>query len=282
MKNLRTFCRWLYKSGRIGRQPFEQITIPAEHYGTPIILTNEERKQIALYDLSAHPALAVQRDIFLFQCLSGCRVSDLSVLTSSNIQDGILIYKPQKTKNETAVIARVPLVREAQDLILKYKGKDPKGRLFPCISDQKYNESIKAFMGIMHGEGGILDRTVIVRDPITGNSVSKFIYEVASSHLARRTFINSNYQVIRDPNIIAQMSGHAEGSKAFNRYRVINDNILKDVVKQALTTKEDEQSTSDITESKDAPATLENVMDIINSSSLDAEEKARIIKAMMK
>ena len=54
--------------------------------------------------------------------------------------------------------------------------------------------------------------------------------KIASSHLARRTFIGNLYHQVADPNIIGKMSGHVEGSKAFARYRDIDDEMLKDVI----------------------------------------------------
>ena len=58
----------------------------------------------------------------------------------------------------------------------------------------------------------------------------KPLYEVVSSHTARKTFIGNLYKKVRDPNIIASMSGHVEGSTAFARYRVIDDDIKNDVI----------------------------------------------------
>ena len=56
------------------------------------------------------------------------------------------------------------------------------------------------------------------------------INEAAASHMARRTFIGNAYKVVKDPNVIGRISGHVEGSQAFNRYRDIDNNIKKDVV----------------------------------------------------
>lgn len=48
--------------------------------------------------------------------------------------------------------------------------------------------------------------------------------------MARRTFIGNLYKKVKDPNIIASMSGHIEGSKAFARYRYIDDDIKQSVI----------------------------------------------------
>lgn len=48
--------------------------------------------------------------------------------------------------------------------------------------------------------------------------------------MARKTFIGNLYKRVKDPNLIGALSGHKEGSKAFNRYREIDDEIKKEVV----------------------------------------------------
>lgn len=225
MKKLKAFFSWLNKTERSTNMPFLGIEIGSEVYGTPFYLTTEERNLIAKHDFGADTMLSIQRDIFIFQCLIGCRVSDLMKFTAKNITDGILSYVPQKTKDDSPRIVRVPLLPYAQELISKYKGMDKKGRLFPFISSQRYNDNIKK---IVKACG--IERMVIVRNPLTGDNEAKPIHEVASSHMARRTFIGGLYEEIKDPNIISKMSGHVEGSKAFARYRTISDNTLLDAL----------------------------------------------------
>ena len=163
---------------------------------------------------------------FIFHCFVGCRVGDLLRLKPGNIIDGILVYTPHKTKDtEEAVQARVPLHPKAKSLIEKYRGMDEKGRLFPFISAQKYNDAIKVIFKL----AGIT-RKVEIRNSKTGEIELIPINEKASSHLARRTFIGNAYFKVTDPNIIGKMSGHVEGSKAFKRYRNIEDETLKDVI----------------------------------------------------
>ena len=70
-----------------------------------------------------------------------------------------------------------------------------------------------------------INRVVTVLDPTTRREVRMPISECASSHLARRTFCGNLYKRVKDPNIVASMSGHKEGSKAFARYREIDKDI---------------------------------------------------------
>ena len=56
------------------------------------------------------------------------------------------------------------------------------------------------------------------------------LYEIASSHLARRTFVGNLYKQGKDPNLIGALSGHKEGSRAFARYREIDEEMKKELV----------------------------------------------------
>ena len=75
-----------------------------------------------------------------------------------------------------------------------------------------------------------IDRKVIVLDPKTREDVARPLYEVASTHTARKTFIGNLYRQVKDPNLIASMSGHVEGSRALNRYRTIDDEMKRRLV----------------------------------------------------
>ena len=67
-------------------------------------------------------------------------------------------------------------------------------------------------------------------NPTNGEEEKNPINEIASSHFARRTFCGILYKEAKDPNAIDLMSGHAEGSKAFARYREIDEDMKKDLV----------------------------------------------------
>lgn len=66
---------------------------------------------------------------------------------------------------------------------------------------------------------------VSVLNPVTREPEQKPLYQVASSHMARRTFIGNLYKQVKDPNLVGSLSGHTEGSKAFARYRDIDEEM---------------------------------------------------------
>ncbi len=223
---LRAFYNWCNGQEITTNRPFKKYDGVAERYGKPYYISLEERNLIADYDLSKYPYLEVQRDIFIFQCLIGCRVSDLLNMTKANIIDDAIEYIPHKTKNENPDIVNVPLNDRAKSLVKKYEGTDNRGRLFPFISAQKYNDSIKEIF-LRCG----VNRSVTILNPTTGKEEKRPINEIASSHLARRTFVGNLYKKVKDPNLVGALSGHKEGSKAFARYRDIDADMKKDLVK---------------------------------------------------
>jgi integrase len=226
LKKLKSVFLWLNKTGRINNNPFQNYTIGAPHYGSPYYITIAERNLIANYPFKSKH-LQTQRDIFVFQCLVGCRVSDLMRLTVDNIVDDMLVYAPHKTKDEgeQTLLARVPLHDMAKRIIERYIGHTENNKLLPCISSQKYNLAIKEIFTTVG-----LTRKVTVRNPLSGEPEQRPLNEIASSHLARRTFVGNAYALVKDPNLIGKMSGHVEGSIAFARYRKIEDDALKDII----------------------------------------------------
>lgn len=221
---LRTFFIWCYDNDKTNNKPFEKFPLEESTYGTPFYITLEERDKIFDTDFSEYPQLEVQRDIFIFQSLIGCRIGDLYKMTKDNVINGAIEYVPRKTKEGNPITVRVPLNEKAQLILEKYK--DEKERLFPFISEQKYNVSIKKIFKIAK-----INRIVTILDPLTNEGVRKPLHEVASSHLARRTFIGNIYKKVKDPNLVGALSGHKEGSKAFNRYRQIDEDMKKELVK---------------------------------------------------
>lgn len=221
---LRVFYRWAKAEGYTTAEPFAGYTLETPRYGTPYYITLEELEQLYATDLSRRPGLAVQRDIFVFQCQVGCRVGDLLRFRQDDIADGILEYVPSKTAGDNPRTVRVPLNARAREILERY-ADDAYPKLLPFISMQKYNEAIKDAFKLAG-----LTRPVTILDPRTRKAVKHPLNEVASSHLARRTFIGNLYKAVKDPSLISSMSGHVEGSRAFARYRTIDDDMKSELV----------------------------------------------------
>jgi site-specific recombinase XerD len=221
MKRLRTFFKFAVMKDWIKTDPFNKYKIESERYGRPIALTKNELELLYNKDLSDNSRLDKVRDIFVFQCCIGCRVSDLMRLTKTNIINGFIQYIPTKTKEESPSPVSIPINDKARQILNKYSKSDT---ILPFISDVKYNLYLKDLF--KHCK---LKRQVIRLNPLTGIEESKSLVDIASSHLARRTFISILHKKAKD-SVIASMTGHSKTSKAFSRYYDIEDEQKTEVI----------------------------------------------------
>lgn len=225
LRYLRTVIRWAIEEKLTNLNTVPKFNITQDVYGTPFYISIDERNTLYNFNLSDQSELAIQRDIFVFQCLIGCRVGDLLKMKKNSVIDNAIEYVPRKTKEGRPVTVRVPLNPTAKEIISRY-AKSEGDSLLPFISEQNYNFAIKK----MFAAAG-LNRLVTIINPTSGEEEKRPINEIASSHLARRTFVGNLYKKVKDPNLVGALSGHKEGSRAFARYREIDEEMKQDLVK---------------------------------------------------
>jgi integrase len=146
-------------------------------------------------------------------------------MEKTSVISNAIEYIPRKTKEGRPVTVRVPLNNTAKEIIDRYANNEGES-LLPFISEQKYNLAIKNMFAAVG-----LTRLVTIVNPTTGNEEKRPLNEIASSHLARRTFVGNLYKKVKDPNLVGALSGHKEGSRAFARYREIDEEMKQDLVK---------------------------------------------------
>lgn len=226
---IRTFFRWCYDNGLTQNRPFDKFHLDEPVYGTPVFITLEERDKLLDTDFSDNNRLEMQRDIFVFQTLIGSRVSDLYALTRDNIINDAIEYIAGKTVDGNPRTIRVPLNSISRAILAKYKNhKNIKGNsIFPFTTQQDYNEDIKE---VFKYAG--LDRMVTILNPTTRRQEQKKLYEVASSHMARRTFVGNLYLETKDKGLVATLSGHDPNSDAFNRYWAPNEEVRLEMIEK--------------------------------------------------
>jgi len=192
--------------------------LPEEVYGKPIYITDAERDIIYNAKLEDEKLNWV-RDIFIFQCHVGARIGDLLTFTKANVNNGVLSYVARKTKDNKPVTISVPLTEVAKEIISKYDLPD--NRLLPFRSSIKYNEYLKELF-----EKVELTRIVTRPNPTTRESENVRICDIASSHMARRTFIGNKYGKISD-GVITSMTGHVSDSRSLTRYYDVSDELKR-------------------------------------------------------
>jgi integrase len=104
------------------------------------------------------------------QCYTGLRVSDLRRVNLDTISEDRSMIVIRSTKTDEAIVS--PILSEAEEILLKYDYQPP------FISDQKYNRSIKDFLKELY-----FDRKIESQDFAP-------LYEVCTSHIARKTFLS--------------------------------------------------------------------------------------------
>lgn len=224
LKKLRAVFAWwcLLEDGR--HNPFDRYKIEADVYGTPIWLTIEERNKVAAATMPSK-SLEVQRDIFVFHCLVGCRVGDLYTLTADNItDDGFLQYIQTKLRKKVPDTIRVPLSPSAMALVDKYQDESRRS-LFPFIAVCKYNAAIKKIL-----RAAAIDRVVLVLNKTTYENEPRPLWSVASTHLARKTFAANLYKQVKDERMVSALTGHSGRSSSFLRYVEIDDEMRREMV----------------------------------------------------
>lgn len=228
MRKLRSVLLWCRNTGKAQSCPFEHFVIPSESYGSPYALRKEEREM--LYRFQDLPADYIEtRDIFIFHCHVGCRISDLLRLTPANVKDGgtFLEYYAKKKKNQNPKLVRVPLSITAQEIINRYKRKrkGSKPKLLPFPDEKIYNERIRFILRL----AGIT-RMVTILDPRTRKEKNVPICDVATTHLARRTFIDLIFKETMSDEMCISMTDHSKNSRAISRYRFADDDMKLRVI----------------------------------------------------
>ena len=220
MKLLRSFFRAQEFIGEVAKTPFNMMdgsrrkAMMREKYDTPVSLTKEELKKIILAEVPQ--SMSEVRDVFVLHCYIGCRVNDLKLMTWDNVAvaDGVpyIHYMPQKTSLQQEDELATPLMQTALEILKKYDFKFP--LLRNLWGKDGYNHKIKKLL-----EHCGVNRKSPVRDIETGMTKYVPIYELASTKLARKTFVN----LMASCQVDLYAAGlHKRGSDAVERYAHID------------------------------------------------------------
>lgn len=217
MKRLKAFFNYCKNELQlIDKNPFDSINfaskVGVELYNEPICMTRDELTHLYTYNFTNSIDMLV-RDMFCLQAALGCRIGDFVRLTYDNIQNNTLTYYPEKTR-EIANKVIVPLSYRAKNIINKYKSKGDNNLIMPFINSVEYNKQLKSVFRIAS-----LNRKIIIYNRDNKKEEVFELHQLASSHLARRTFVDILCQAGEPIHVVASMSGHSENSKAFDRYR---------------------------------------------------------------
>ena len=172
----------------------------------------------ARYGLSMLNAV---RDIFVVQCLTGLRYSDMSNIYKDNIQedDGgkyiVLITKKTMKRLKIYFNDRCTHILEQWDYTLPHPKLEVMNRLLPEIAKQ----------------AGVKGRVEVVRMVGSKRVVEhKEKWEMVKTHTARRTFISLMLEAGENITTIRSITGHTQLS-SFSRYVAVSDTKKAKAVK---------------------------------------------------
>jgi integrase len=217
---LKTFLIWANERGLTENTSYKSFKAKSEQ-NEVIYLTNDEL--MILYNLKIEDKkLERVRDLFMFQCFTGVRYSDIENLSRADIQGSIWKLRTQKTRD----IIEIPLNSYAHSILAKYSDWE---KPLPIISNQKVNKYIKEVCELC----GITTLVKIVKyqgNERKENTYKKF--EVISSHSARRTFISLSLERGMKPDVIMSITGH-KTYRMMQRYLKIADKHKRDEMDKA-------------------------------------------------
>ncbi len=225
IKNLKAFVRDRIEKKVIpfiDMKPFKTIKEDVDH----IHLTENELKVIYDLNLSEQPELEQIRDLFIVGCFTGLRYSDLSTLTSANIDmvSGMI----QTTQKKVHKSVTIPIIDYVPDLLSKYNLELPKMHL------NDFNKGLKDI-----GElAGLKQKHEIVHKKGTKQVKEVFMkYELMTSHTCRRSFCTNMYLAGFPSEELMKISGH-KSVKAFLTYIKVDNfqaaNRLKELRKKMV------------------------------------------------
>lgn len=220
-KYLKTFMKWSYEKKKHSNLDFKSFKTP-QHQTDIIYLTDWELSKLYDYDLSNNKPLSNVRDVFLFQCYTGVRYSDILNLKRHDIKNNVWHLHTKKTKQ----YLQIPITKKANAILKRYENDT---KPLPSVSEQKTNARLKELCKLV----GIDELVSIVK--YRGNNKDEkefFKYELVSTHTARRTFVTLSLEKGMRPEIVMAITGHTDYS-SFKKYIKIVTTIKEQEIKQA-------------------------------------------------
>lgn len=171
-----------------------------------VSFTLEELALISAHNFENDTRLDRVRDLMIFACWTGLRVSDWWKVSTDNVRviDGQRVLQLVTKKTGTSVF--IPIVPPLQKVLVKYDWTLPK------ISEQKFNGYIKEVIKI------VLPESRFSRIYSHGGERKEEIsykWEFASSHAGRRTYATNAYLLSNSPAQVMQVTGHSTERQFF-------------------------------------------------------------------
>ncbi len=217
---LKWFLRWSFKQGMHSNNAYDTFKPKLKDTQKKIIfLTWEELNRLREFKIPpTKQALECVRDVFLFQCSTGLRYSDVFNLRRSDIKGDHIEVTTVKTSDSLII----ELNDYSRAILEKYKGIEfENDKALPVITNQKMNDYLKELAELAE-----------INEPVRqtyykGNErIDEVIpkYVLLGTHAGRRTSICNALALGIPPQEVMKWTGHSD-YKALKPYIDIADDI---------------------------------------------------------
>ena len=217
---LKWFLRWAFKKGVHQNNAYDSYKPKLKSTQKKIIfLTWDELNRLREFKIPSNKqALERVRDVFLFQCFTGLRYSDVFNLRRSDIKGDHIEVTTVKTSDSLII----ELNKHSKAILDKYKDvafEDDK--VLPVITNQKMNDYLKELAELAGIDEPV--RQTYYRGNERIDEVTPK-YALLGTHAGRRTFICNALALGIPPQVVMKWTGHSD-YKAMKPYIDIADDI---------------------------------------------------------
>lgn len=220
ISHLKWFLRWAEKKNYLTNNQFKFFRPRLKSAAKQIIFLNRDEltKIINVKIPKSKLYLERVRDVFLFQCFTGLRYSDVENLRKSDIKHNRIEITTVKTTDNLVI----ELNKRSKEILDKYQDFEPDSfRALPVITNQKMNEYLKE-----------LAQLADISEPVRktyfkGNKrIDEILpkWQVLTSHAGRRTFICNALSLGIPPQVVMKWTGHSD-YRSMKPYIDVADNV---------------------------------------------------------
>ena len=217
---LKWFLRWAFKKGVHQNNAYDSYKPKLKSTQKKIIfLTWDELNRLREFKIPSNKqAVERVRDVFLFQCFTGLRYSDVFNLRRSDIKDDHIEVTTVKTSDSLII----ELNNYSKAILDKYKDVAfEDNKVLPVITNQKMNDYLKE-LAEMAGIDEPIRQTYYKGNERIDEVTPK--YALLGTHAGRRTFICNALALGIPPQVVMKWTGHSD-YKAMKPYIDIADDI---------------------------------------------------------
>lgn len=203
---LKWFLRWSFKQGMHSNNAYDTFKPKLKDTQKKIIfLTWEELNRLREFQIPpTKQALERVRDVFLFQCFTGLRYSDVFNLRRSDIKGAHIEVTTVKTSDSLII----ELNDHSRTILEKYKNVEfENDKALPVITNQKMNDYLKELAELAE-----------INEPVRqtyykGNERIDEVtpkYALLGTHAGRRTFICNALALGIPPQVVMKWTGYSD------------------------------------------------------------------------